>query len=119
MRIYTIHCRGRGLLEEPDIRAIKDGFCWPALFFGPLWAAWRGDWGIAAMLLAALAAAAILPGALWLSLPLLLLVALVVGFEGADLARRHLRRRGFAETALTAGRSAVEAEARFLARAVP
>ncbi len=116
MRIYTIHRRGRGILEEPEIRVVKEGFCWPALLFGPLWAAWRGDWAVAAVLLAAFAAAAILPDALWSSLPLLLLVALTAGFEGADLARRSLRRRGFAEASLAAGRNATEAEARFLAR---
>ena len=118
MRIYTIHRRSRGILAEPEIRAVKEGFCWPALLFGPFWAAWRGDWAVAAALLAALAIA-VLPGALWLSLPLLLLVALTAGFEGNELARRSLCRRGFAETALAAGRNAGEAEAHFLARSAP
>ena len=119
MRIYTIHRRRRGTLEEPEIRAVREGFCWPALLFGPLWAAWRGDWPVAAALLAAFAAAAVLPGALWLSLPLVLLIALAAGFEGYDLARRSLGRQGFAEAALATGRNAGEAEARFLARTVP
>ena len=120
MRIYTIHRRSRGILEEPDIRAVKEGFCWPALFFGPLWAAWRGDWAAAAALLAAFAAAALLPGALvWLSLPALLLVALTAGFEGNERARRRLGRRGIAEAALAAGRNTGEAEARLLARPAP
>ncbi len=117
MRIYTIHRRSRGVLEEPEIRAVKEGFCWPALFFGPLWAAWRGDWTVAAGLLVAFAAAAVLPGAFWLSLPLLLLAAFAAGFEGNDLARWSLARRGFAEAALAAARHAGEAEIRFLARA--
>ena len=117
MRIYTIHRRRRGVLEEPDIRVVKEGFCWPGLVFGPLWAAWRGYWAVAAGLLAAGAAAAALPGALWLSLPLLLLAALVTGFEGNDLARWSLGRRGFVPAALSAGRNAADAEARFLARA--
>lgn len=116
MRVYTIHRRSRGVLEEPEIRVVKEGFCWPALLFGPLWAAWRGDWAVAAGILA-LVAAAVLPGALWLSLPLLLLAAVSVGFEGNDLARWSLGRRGFAPAALTAGRNAADAEARFLARA--
>ena len=120
MRIYTIHRRSRGILEEPEIRAVKEGFCWPALFFGPLWAVWRGDWAVAAALLAALAVAALLPGALfWLSLPALLLIALTAGFEGNEFARATLGRSGFAETALAAGRNAGEAEARFLARSAP
>ena len=119
MRIYTIHRRSRGVLEEPEIRAVKEGFCWPALFFGPLWAAWRGDWTAAAALLAAFAAAALLPAPLWLSLPLLALVALAAGFEGNELARWSLRRRGFAEAALAGGRNAGEAEARFLVRPAP
>ncbi|MCY3673234.1 MAG: DUF2628 domain-containing protein [Alphaproteobacteria bacterium] len=120
MRIYTIHRRGRGILEEPEICAVKEGFCWPALLFGPLWAAWRGDWAVAAALLAALAAAAVFADALfWLSLPVLLLIALTAGFEGNEFARRRLARRGFAETALAAGRNAGEAEARFRARSAP
>ena len=117
MRIYTIHRRSRGVLEEPDICAVKEGFCWPALFFGPVWAAWRGDWAVAAGLLAAVAAAALLSGQLWLSLPLLLLAASVAGFEGNDLARWSLGRRGFLPVAVAAGRSGADAEARFLARA--
>ena len=117
MRIYTIHRRSRGLLEEPEIRAVKEGFCWPALFFGPFWAAWRGDWMAAAGLLAVFAAAAMLPGAAWLSWPLLLLAALAAGFEGNDLARWSLGRRGFTEAALAAARNADDAEARFLTRA--
>ena len=121
MRIYTIHRCSRGVLEEPEVRTVKEGFCWPALFFGPLWAAWRGDWAVAAGLLA-LFAAAVLANALWLSLPLLLLYVLWVlvliepGFEGNDLARRSLGRRGFTPVALAAGRNGADAEARFLAR---
>ena len=117
MRIYTIHRRSRGVLEEPEIRAVKEGFCWPGLFFGPLWAAWRGDWAVAAGLLAIVAAAVALADFLWLSLPLLLLAAFSVGFEGNDLARWSLGRRGFAAAALAAGRNGADAEARFLARA--
>ena len=116
MRIYTIHRRSRGILEEPEIRTVKEGFCWPALFFGPFWAVWRGDWAVAAALLVVIAAA-VLPGALWLSLPLLLLAASAIGFEGNDLARWSLGRRGFAGAVLVAGRNAADAEARFLARA--
>ena len=117
MRIYSIHRRSRGILEEPETRAVKEGFCWPALFFGPLWAAWRGDWAVAAGLLAVVAAAVLLADVLWLSLPLLLLAAFSAGFEGNELARWSLRRRGFAAAALAAGRNAADAEARFLAQA--
>lgn len=116
MRIYSVHCRSRGVLEEPEIRVVKEGFCWPALFFGPLWAVWRGDWAVAVALLVVIAAA-VLPGALWLSFPLLLLAASAIGFEGNELARWSLRRRGFAEAMLAAGRNAADVEARFLARA--
>ena len=119
MRIYSVHRRSRGVLEEPEVRAVKEGFCWPGLFFGPLWAAWRGDWWVAAGLLAIFAVAAIVPGANWLSPPLLLLAAFIVGFEGNDLARWSLRRRGYADAALAVGRNAAEAEAGFLARAMP
>ncbi len=103
MRIYSVHRRSRGVLEEPEVRAVKEGFCWPGLFFGPFWAAWRGDWTVAAGLLAVFVAAAVLPGALWLSLPLVLLASFTVGFEGNDLARWSLGRQGFAETGFRTG----------------
>ena len=117
MRLYTIHRRSRGVLQEPGL--VKEGFCWPALLLGPLWAAWRGDWALGAAHLALLAAAAVLPGALWLSLPLLLLIVLLAGFEGNDLARRRLRRRGFAASGLVAARSRADAEARFSGQPAP
>jgi len=116
MRIFTIHRRSAGVLEPPDVRAVKEGFCWPALFFGPLWAVWRGDWAAAAGFLALFAAGAALWHVPWLCLPLLLLAALAAGFEGNDIARWRLGRRGYAAAALVSARNGAEAEARFLER---
>ena len=117
MRIHTIHRRYPGLLQEPELRAVKEGFCWPALLFGPVWAAWRGHWLLAAGLLALAVAAALLPGPVWLTLPAQLFLWLLVGFEGNDLARWSLARRGFATVGAAAGRSRATAMAAFAAGA--
>ena len=38
MKNYNIYSNGSGLV------AIKEGFSWPALFFGPLWGFTKGFW---------------------------------------------------------------------------
>jgi hypothetical protein len=38
MKNYNIYSNGSGLI------AIKEGFSWPALFFGPLWGFTKGFW---------------------------------------------------------------------------
>ena len=38
MRVYSVHIRRHGLDYDRDIAVVKEGFSWPALCFGALWA---------------------------------------------------------------------------------
>ena len=77
---------------------VKEGFCWPAFFFGVLWALAKGLWLVALLLVAVSVALALLIQwagidpvtgmAVWFAF------ALIIGFEGNDCRRRKLARRG-------------------------
>lgn len=77
---------------------VKEGFCWPAFFFGALWALAKGLWLVALLLIAVwlgltlaldwIKADALTAMAVWFAF------ALVVGFEGNDWWRHKLERRG-------------------------
>ncbi len=116
MRFYTVHLR-KGAPEDAVL--VKDGFCWPALLFGPFWMIYRRMWRELVILLAVYAGIGAVGAAIstqlagWLDL----LVALLLGFEGNALARRALARRGYEETAVIAATGRDEAELR-LARAL-
>ena len=110
LRVYTIHRRGPAELE-----LIKEGFCWPAFLFGPLWFAWKHEWlGLAAWLGAALvgggAAALTLtePGQAAVDLGL----AALVGFGANDWRRWRLERAGWRLADLVAAANLREAEDR-------
>ena len=45
MRSFNVFSDGGG-----DYRAVKQGWCWPAFFFGSIWALFSGMW-LAALLL--------------------------------------------------------------------
>ncbi len=103
MHLYSLmHCPGN---DVPI--ALKEGFSWNALFFGPLWFAWHRMW---------LEAAA--SGVLWalfLALPplpsSLAQVALfwLIGLEGNSLRRWALERKGCHEKAVVPAHDEEEA----------
>ena len=109
MRLFTAHTR---LHTAPIL--VREGFCWGAAIFGPLWFALRRSWVLAALALLAAVAAAATHGR-W---PLLLGLALgwVQGLFGHDLVRWSLARRGFLLAHVVAGRDGDEALARLLGR---
>ena len=83
---------------DPDPVLVKEGFCWPAFFFGVLWALANGLW-LVALLLAGAAAALILVLSLAGVDPLTataawLAFALIVGFDANDWRRAKLARQG-------------------------
>ncbi len=116
MRIYTVHYR-----PEPgggDIVPVKEGFCWPAFLFGPLWALWHRLWVVAlgflalilllggagaAFALDAVTAAALSVGA-----------ATAIGGTANDLRRWTLERRGYSEEGVAMGFGEDAALRRFL-----
>lgn len=118
MRVFTIHLRRRGLDPDRDIVLVKEGFCWPAFFLGPLWALWHRMWWTAAGLLAltlgvGLAAERLLADP-DLSAVVSLALAAGIGFVANDLRRRDLAARGFDEAGLATGRDADSALHRYL-----
>lgn len=123
MRTYTVHHRlndSRDLAREvEDLVFVKDGFCWPGLFFPALWLICRGMWLVLLGYLAVTAAIVIGSGLLGLSqdstFALGLLTNLVIAFEGNDLRRWTLGRRGLRVVGLVSGRRLADAERRFLA----
>ncbi len=121
-KIYTVHTNSWSASADGDAVLIKEGFCWPAFLFGPLWALWHGMWRTAIVLV-------ILSGAVSG-------IALVAGFaEAGDLAlsaglqvamglwandwRRYvLARRDILERGAIAARRMRDAERRYLAGVV-
>jgi hypothetical protein len=116
MRIYTVHYRPAA--GGDDFVLVKEGFCWPALLFGPAWALWHGLWVVALWLLALLAVVGV-AGAVALDAATATVLAagaqLAVGGLANDLRRWTLERRGFSEEGVVMGGGEDEAVRRFLA----
>jgi hypothetical protein len=121
MAIYSVH--NRPAARADDAIFVKDGFAWAALVFTLLWTLWHRMWIVAAIVFSTTAAVAAF--ASWLGLgdaPVnlaSLAVGLILGFEGNDLRRWSLARRGYGEIAMAAGRDLDEAELRFFAAQAP
>jgi hypothetical protein len=103
---------------EPDPLGyvfVKDGFCWPALFFAVIWLIFRRQWLVLLLYLIAILAIAIVGRGYGGTLPLLLLGFVHVFFtlEANSLRRWTLRRHGYALIGVAEGRRVGEAEMRF------
>jgi len=116
LRIYTVHLRQAG--EPGEAELVKEGFCWPALFFGPFWAAWHGLWLWSIGLLAATVALSLF-GELWpggdefISI-LGVVIALLFAGEANDLRRRKLARHGWRRAGVVGGPGIDSAHRRFV-----
>jgi len=106
MRVFTIHLRQTALSPDRDAVLIKEGFCWPAFFFGPFWALWHRMWfvflGICAVWIgmgvaeAALRADPLSYGALSAG------VSILIGFLANDWRRTALTAKGWEMSGLSA-----------------
>lgn len=116
MRIYTVHYRPEA--GGGDIVPVKEGFCWPALLFGPLWALWHGLWSVALGLVALIAllgaAGAVLGLDVVTAAALSMGTATAIGGTANDLRRWTLERRGFSEEGVAMGFGEDAALRRFL-----
>ncbi len=118
MRLYTVHVRRHDPDADSDLVLIKEGFCWPAFFLGPLWALWHRLWLAALVLLVAdlglggvgmlLRLDGLSQGAVAVGF------AAIVGFVANDLRRRRLERRRFTFAAVISAAGREAAEWRFL-----
>ena len=122
MALYAVHCATRAPADLARARFVKQGFRLWAFVFAPLWLLvhrlWLafGLWLAAAVAIGALAAGGLItPGA---ASALDVLVALFVGFEGANLIDAKLERSGLPEIAVTGGRGREDAERGFFTRVV-
>jgi hypothetical protein len=94
---------------------VKDGFCWPALFFAVPWMLFRRLWLALVVYILIGAAAAYAGNELGGPLPplFLLLWHLFFALEGNSFRRAKLRRRGYQLIGVAEGRRVGDAEVRF------
>lgn len=117
MRVYTVHIYPESASQDDEAVLIKEGFSWPALLFGPIWALALGLWVVAAALLAAGALIGLtleLSGADFLTRAAIVAgYQVLVGFTANDLRRWSLARRGFVEARVVAAPDRLAAEHRY------
>ena len=121
MIIYTVHeprRPGQGIEARADsIQFVKEGFTIWGFLFGPLWLLYNRLW--IAFILTLVFMAGLAAGLVELGLgdqaPALvdILVSLIIGFEGNDILRWSLQRKGYALLGSVAGRNRLECERRF------
>ena len=122
MKLYAIHAPLAALSAPEKIRAASTGFSGAALVFGPLWLLARGLWAAlmafalaGAVIVAAVRLGALSPAA---AFALFALGNLYVACEGRALRAAALARAGRPVADVIFAHSAVEAEKRFLERAL-
>jgi hypothetical protein len=106
MRVFTIHLRPSALTPDRDALLIKEGFCWPAFFFGPFWALWHRMWFAAAGIFSVLIGLGLAETVLRLdpmtSSAVMFGVSAIIGFCGNDWHRNALAARGWNMRGLSA-----------------
>ncbi len=116
-RLYTVQTDPVSHDDDAGAVFLREGFSWGAALFTVLWAAWRGLWVWAAVLLAVeLALIGVhawvgFDAASWAAL--LIGYHVVVGFSANDWRRARLARRGHLDAGVVLGRNLVAAEQRF------
>ena len=102
MNVYTIHVKQ----DLSEILVIREGFCWPAFVFGPLWALRHRIWAAFVILSATIA---VLLAADWFLRPdgvvraaAVTAVVLFSGFAGNDWRRAAAEMRGWRMAGLAA-----------------
>jgi Protein of unknown function (DUF2628) len=121
MVIYTVHepqRPGQSIEARADsIVFVKEGFTIWGFLFGPLWLLYNRLWLafiLALVLMAALAGVLVELGLRNQAPGIVdILVSLIIGFEGNDILRWGLGRKGYALIASVAGRNRLECERRF------
>ncbi|MEP5514234.1 MAG: DUF2628 domain-containing protein [Bauldia litoralis] len=119
MALYTIHApvMADGEPADPvDLVAIKDGFCWPALFIPLIWTIYRRLWLVVLLLVVGLIVLALLAPLGGLAVGgAFLLGRLYFALEANGPRRWTLESRGYRLVGVAEGRSVEEAERRFFA----
>ena len=116
MRVYSVH-ENPAYTDDRRIVLVKEGFCWPALFFTIIWAIYRRVWlglGVYIIGIVVLAVAETVAG-VQQPVPGLLSIAfaLLVAAEANDWRCRALAGRGYREVATVIGENLDDAERRY------
>jgi hypothetical protein len=118
MRVFTIYLCETATSPDRDAVIIKEGFCWPAFFFGPFWALYHRMWFACLGIMSAAVLIVIVQSIL--SVDPLTLSALIagaaalVGFHGNDWRCSALLVRGWKMSGLSAAADRDAAFRRFV-----
>lgn len=121
MTTYTVHHPAKSPAEIVHhceaTEFVKDGFCWPGLLVPPVWMLsrhlWLGFAGYIATVVVLLVIASTLALSDQMFLLLVILLNVVVGFEGNNIRRWTLRWRGLSDVGVVIEKPLVDAERRF------
>lgn len=110
MKVYSIHLPPGAPISHPaqrrDAIVLREGFCWPAFFFGPFWALANRMWftagGLVGLHLLLMAGSALLRPDPVTSGAVLAAVHLIVGFSANDWRRAALAATGWRQAGLAA-----------------
>lgn len=124
MRTYTLHLPQAavpGDAQDLDrAQLVPDGFSWPAFAFTALWFFWHRLWLAGLLVLALIGGTVLLGRFLGLSpfagFLVALLTSLLIGLEASSLRRWTYARRGRPARDAVVAASALEAEAKAMAR---
>ena len=121
MAIYTVLATpardSEAALDPLKTVFVKDGFSWPALFFGVLWMIYRRMWLVLVLYVAAALAAGFVTQRAGGDVAgfALVLAHVLFALEANNLRRWTLERRGYRFTGIAEGRNLEEAEVRYFA----
>jgi hypothetical protein len=124
MPVYTVHAplaNGTDLRRATDTFVfVRDGFHFWAFVFGPLWLAWHRLWlaliGYIAVWVGVAVTLSLLHAGAGTRLTVMLLIALLMGFEAASLWRWTVSRRKWRQLDVVVADDEETAERRFFDR---
>ena len=118
MTVYTVlsppPVAGDIAPEPLSLLFIKEGFCWPALFFPEIWLIFRRMWLVLVLDVVVIIAASVLAGKAGPIVALILVLArFLFALEANGLRRWSFYRHGYRLIGVAEGRRLWEAELRF------
>ena len=117
MRIYTVQQGPVPRAAGDDLAFVLEGFSWGALVFTIIWPLYHGLWLVFAMAVVLFLVLSVLTGVAGFSElgrnAIFLAAAVIFALEANNLRRWTLRRRGWREVGVVAGRTLSDAEHRF------
>jgi len=124
MKSYTVHHKTgdvASITARPEqLVFVPEAFCWIALFIPLIWLLFRRMWVVAAIFFAALATVSAIGVGLdiasWVMIVISVAMNLFIAWEGNELRRWSLARRGMKMIDIVTGKSQAECELEFFRR---